>query len=203
MANILASTIPPPAGLGYDPINAQLLGQVPLAITLDLTQGMPLNYTALQGGRNRSRQQLSLAAALQNALYDPATGALFFRIQNQTGHKLITGYPEGRRMFVNVKVFNGANLVYEINPYDATVGTLKGQPDVATSPALGPNERFDDRLVYEAKGSSSITGEAKTFHFALTTDRYKDNRIPPLGFNSAGAAARLAEPGTAASRRRT
>ena len=46
---------------------------------------------------------------------DPATGALSFRVQNNTGHRLISGFPEGRRMFVNIKAYTGDNLIYEVN----------------------------------------------------------------------------------------
>ncbi len=42
--------------------------------------------------------------------------------------------------------------------------------------------------------STDLTGEQKTFHFALATGRYKDNRIPPKGFRIAEAAARLSVP---------
>ena len=97
-------------------------------------------------------------------------------------------------MFVNIKVYNGATLLQEINPYDYTVGTLKGLSDSASSPPLGSNEIHSDPLVYEVKLGSTITNELKTFHFALATHRYKDNRIPPQGFNIAGAAVRQSEP---------
>ncbi|NLT42035.1 MAG: hypothetical protein GXX93_05140 [Anaerolineae bacterium] len=191
VATVLASTVP--TSLSYDPTNAALLGN-PGTLTLDLTQGAPLDWTSLQAGAGRSIQTLSRAASIEAATYLNNLGTLSFRIQNHTGHKLLTGYPEGRRMFVNVKVFDGADLVYEVNPYDAAVGMLKGQPGVAGSPSLGPNERYDDRLVFEAKGSSTLTGEQQTFHFTLTTGRYKDNRIPPRGFDVAASAERLADP---------
>jgi hypothetical protein len=42
--------------------------------------------------------------------------------------------------------------------------------------------------------STDLTGETKTFHFALATGRYKDNRIPPKGFDIGGAAARVSVP---------
>ena len=41
---------------------------------------------------------------------------------------------------------------------------------------------------------SDLTGEDETFHFALATDRYKDNRIPPKGFDISAAAARMIQP---------
>lgn len=180
----------------YDPVNASLLNQGSSVLTLDLNQGLGIDPVALLAGVDRAKQQLRLAASIQNLSYSPSTGALSFRIQNQTGHKLISGFPEGRRMFVNIKAYRAGNLIYEINPYDYTVGTLKGLPlDYSpNSPRLGPNEAYRDDLVYEAQMSSSITGESKTFHFALATGRYKDNRIPPKGFRIDEAESRHSEP---------
>lgn len=180
----------------YDPTNASLLNQGSSVLTLDLNQGLGIDPVALLAGVDRVKQQLRLAAAIQNISYSPSTGALSFRIQNQTGHKLISGFPEGRRMFVNIKAYKTGNLIYEINPYDYTVGTLKGLPlDYSpNSPRLGPNEAFMDSLVYEAHMTSAITAEPKSFHFALATGRYKDNRIPPKGFRIAEAEARHSEP---------
>ena len=62
------------------------------------------------------------------------------------------------------------------------------------SPTLGANEQHLDALVCECKTESSLTGETTTFHFALATGRYKDNRIPPKGFRIAEAPSRLVEP---------
>ena len=173
-----------------------LLNQGPNALTLDLTQGTPLSPLALLAGRNRALSELSKAASIVNVSYDPATGATSFRIQNQTGHKLISGYPEGRRMFVNVRVMKGGSTLFEVNPYDATSGTLKGLPPSysANSPPLGPDESHVDDLVYEAHSTSSHTKEDISFHFALATGMWKDNRIPPKGFRIAEAAQRQAVP---------
>jgi hypothetical protein len=55
-------------------------------------------------------------------------------------------------------------------------------------------DKTRDDLIYEAKMSSTLTGETETFHFVLATDRYKDNRIPPKGFDSSKAVARLVQP---------
>jgi hypothetical protein len=191
---ILASAVP--GSPQHDPVNEQLLYQGPSILTLDMTQGDSLDPVAILAGAERARQQLLLAAAIEDLHYEAYEGSLSFRIQNQTGHKLISGFPEGRRMFVNVKAFAGSELVYEVNPYDATIGTLKGLPSTysASSPPLGPNEAYVDELVYEMHPSSALTGEDETFHFALATGRYKDNRIPPKGFRIDDAPARLSQP---------
>jgi hypothetical protein len=145
---------------------------------------------------SRAQKQLTDAAAVHSVSYSPSTGALSFRVQNQTGHKLISGFPEGRRMFVNIRLYSGAALIYEVNPYDPVAGTLKGLPleYSPSSPALGAGEEHRDELVYEMHPTSSLTGETETFHFVLATGRYKDNRIPPKGFRVAEAGARLSVP---------
>jgi hypothetical protein len=104
-------------------------------------------------------------------------------------------------MFVNIKAYDTAgDLIYVVNPYDAAAGTLKGLSydylgqGLPDPQPLVANEAYVDELVYEMKPTSSLTGEVKTFHFALATGRYKDNRIPPKGFDIGGAAARLSVP---------
>jgi len=199
---VLASAIP--GHPDHDPDNEQLLNQGPAILTLDLTQGEGIDPVALLAGVDRAKQQLLLAASIENLTYDPSSGHLSFRVQNQTGHKLISGFPEGRRMFVNVKAYAGGSLIYEANPYDPAAGTLKGldylyQPDpngvLPLPDDLLATEAYVDELVYEMKPSSTdLTGETKTFHFALATGRYKDNRIPPKGFDIAKAAERLSVP---------
>ena len=198
---VLASAIP--GSPNYDDFNDQQLNQGAAALTLDLTQGEGIDPAAMLAGVDRAKQQLLLAATLKNVTYDPASGALSFQVQNNTAHKLISGFPEGRRIFVNIKAYAGGSLIYEANPYDAGAGTLKGltypyQADpngVLNLPeGLSGSEEYVDELVFEMKPTSSLTGEDKTFHFALATGRYKDNRIPPKGFDIAGAAARLSVP---------
>ncbi|GEM_PF-656503 len=191
---ILASTVT--GSPNYNAANAALLRQGPAVLTLDLTQGLGVDAPALLAGVDRAKQQLALAARIDNLQYDSSTGAVSLRVQNQTGHKLISGFPEGRRMFVNIRAYRDGALIYEVNPYDAGVGTLKGLPPAYSpnSPAVGPSEAYVDELVYETHPSSTITGEDETFHFALATGRYKDNRIPPKGFRIADAPARICQP---------
>ena len=214
---VLASAIS--GSPNYDPVNDSLLNQGANVLTLDLTQGLGIDPVALLAGVDRAKQQLTLAASIQNVTI--SNGALSFRIQNQTGHKLISGFPEGRRMFINIKAYDtNMTQVYEVNPYDHEAGTLKGlhypyqpDPDTTVGPALplplnlgetrdaqsnivptGYPEIYIDELVYEMHPESSLTGEAESFHFALATDRHKDNRIPPKGFRIAEAGTRLSTP---------
>jgi hypothetical protein len=193
VSTVLASAI---AGSpNYDATNDQLLNQGAAVLTLDVSLGQGIDPTALLAGADRAKQQLLLAASIDNVSYDSGSGSLSFRVQNQTGHKLISGFPEGRRMFVNIKAYDAdGSLIYEVNPYDVGAGTLKGLPHALSSPPLATNEVYADELVYEMHPSSTLTGENESFHFVLSDDRYKDNRIPPKGFDIANAAARLAQP---------
>lgn len=108
------------------------------------------------------------------------------RVVNQTGHKLPTGYPEGRRMWVNVRFFNAANqLIEEHGHYDFV------NADLTTV----------DTKVYEAQlgldsSQAAATGlpEGESFHFVLNNMWIKDNRIPPRGFTNAGFASVQAAP---------
>jgi hypothetical protein len=211
VSTVLASAVS--GSSNYEPVNAGLLSG---PLTLDLSQGQGIDPAALLAGADRARQQLRLAASIDNLDYNPSSGELGFRIQNRSGHKLISGFPEGRRMFINIKAYTGPDLVYEVNPYDDTAGTLKGlegpagdsysydgsnallrdgtRTELPDPSPLGANEVYEDSLVYEMHPSSSLTGESKTFHFALADGRWKDNRIPPKGFRIAEAAGRLSQP---------
>jgi hypothetical protein len=196
---VLASAVP--GSPNYIAANDLDLNQGPAALTLDLTQGQGIDPAAMLAGVDRARQQLLLAATIRNADYSPSNGTLSFQVLNNGAHKLISGFPEGRRMFVNIKAYAADKLIYEVNPYDSAAGTLKGL-DYNYQTGLGlPNpsgladgEVYVDELVYEMKPASSLTGEIKTFHFALADGRYKDNRIPPKGFDIAGAADRISVP---------
>jgi MYXO-CTERM domain-containing protein len=191
---LLASSVP--GSPNHDPVNEMLLGQGPAKLTLDFNQGTKLDPAALLAGSNRAQWSLKRAATIEDLGYDPASGATTFRVRNNTGHKLISGYPEGRRMFVNVRLFAETTLLHEVNPYDTNAGTLRGlDPAYApSSPPLGQAESHADALVYEAKMASALTGEERTFHFILGTERAKDNRIPPKGFRIDEAPTRMAEP---------
>jgi len=99
-------------------------------------------------------------------------------VTNLSGHKLPTGYSEGRRMWIELEVRDaGGALVYRNGSWD---------------PASGELQRDAQTRVYEIKqgiwdaesGTCRITdaqGRA-SFHFALNNCVAKDNRIPPLGF---------------------
>ena len=103
--------------------------------------------------------------------------SLKVRVTNESGHKLPTGYPEGRRMWINVKFTNAKNqVVAERGAYDSATAVLSTA----------------DTKIYQAKQGISpaiakITGLAAGpgFHLALANKVFSDNRIPPRGFTNA------------------
>ena len=195
VGNILASTVK--ESPNFDQKNHDLLSQGKDALTLDLNQGTKLNPEALLAATKRAKKQLEIAASFKDVSYNSENGNLNFKLVNHTGHKLISGFPEGRRMFLNIKAYdNSEKLLYEINPYDYEVATLKGLGNKYSpkSPQTSDAETYLNELVYETNPKSELTGEEKTFHFALATGRFKDNRIPPKGFDIEKAKTRLSEP---------
>lgn len=181
-----------PNGPIYDPTNVEILSRDGLTLDLDAGLSPKASGPELKHASDRALAQLAMAGTLKNARYNGLSGELKFRIQNNTGHKLISGFPEGRRVFVNIQAFDENDaLIYEVNPYDSVAGTLKSMP---ASPTLAANEAYVDALVIESHPSSSLTEEGHTFHFVLADGRSKDNRIPPAGFDISNAVARHSEP---------
>lgn len=108
------------------------------------------------------------------------------RIINQTGHKLPTGYPEGRRMWINVRFLDDASeLVTEHGAYDSDSATL----DIATTKVYEGKPGIDESVA--AATGLSI---GPSFHFVLNNKWFKDNRIPPRGFTNATFDAIQAKP---------
>jgi hypothetical protein len=77
---------------------------------------------ALQAGQARAEQQLSWAASLT---IDDVNNKLL-KVTNLTGHKLISGYPEGRRMWLNVKWYDGGGLLREDGKYGELTVNIDG-----------------------------------------------------------------------------
>ncbi len=101
-----------------------------------------VQVAALNEGKVRAIKQLNEAAALEvidNTL----------RITNLTGHKLISGYPEGRRMWINIKWFDGLNdIPIRIDGKYGPIDTvINGTPTIVNS-LINPYD--PNTKVYEA-----------------------------------------------------
>jgi hypothetical protein len=162
-------------------------------------EGAQIDVAGIQGyggqllaGSQKSKNQLKEAANL--SLENETTNVISLVVKNNAGHKLISGFPEGRRMFLNIKFFNASGyLLGEINPYEPLVV----QKDIFGNEMYisgGNLTKTHNKMVWECEMSSTLTGENKTFHFVLGSDRYKDNRIPPKGFNTSAMYTRIIQP---------
>ena len=139
-----------------------------------------LDTAALQDGKLRAIAMLTLAATMDLTVTPvEAQPAVTVRLTNETGHKLPSGYPEGRRMWLNIKAYDASDvMVYESGKYDDATGVLSHDEDVKIY-HIEPG--ISARL-------SAIIGmpAGPSFFFPLSDTVYSDNRIPPRGFTNAG-----------------
>lgn len=98
---------------------------------------------AMDDGMERARATLMRAGALK------VSGSTV-RVTNLTGHKLISGYPEGRRMWLNVKWLDGSgHVVKEDGAYGALTVTVNGAQRVVET-LLDPH---GSTRIYEVQGA--------------------------------------------------
>ncbi len=137
------------------------------------------HLASLEAAKNGAVEMLKSAAVLELSKHDRN---LEVKITNVAGHKLPTGFTEGRRAWINVKFYDSSgNLVKESGAYNFDTADLT---------------KDDEIKVYENKPGIKNTGnpeafpdvlglpDGPSFHFAANNHVYKDNRIPPAGFKN-------------------
>jgi hypothetical protein len=128
---------------------------------------------AIDAGQVRGEDQLRMAASLRvDEVADTVT------ITNLTGHKLITGYPEGRRMWLNIKWYDSNNtLLREDGAYGGLGATF-------TNPVDGT--QFEPKSILDLHAPNTKIYEV---HPAITQDwaNVLVSALPhantPIGFN--------------------
>jgi hypothetical protein len=164
---------------------------VPLAIhDLDLSLALygpnEASYVPeylFQAAVDRNKAMLAAASDLE---LTPQGNQLKARIVNHSGHKLPTGYQEGRRMWVNAKFFDRqGNLLAEHGAYDPIAAVLDEASTKVYHAEFGPDAQM-----------ANLTGLPlePSFHVTLNNKIYLDNRIPPRGFNNQAFEAAQAQP---------
>lgn len=134
------------------------------------------NSEALAAGKQRAAYMLQKAATLEVSGTIPN---IKVKVINETGHKLPSGYPEGRRMWINVKAYDmNNNLIAEYGAYDYATATLNTSNTKVYEIKLGMSAD-----VQAATGLSNLP-DGSSFHFVLNNVVVKDNRIPPRGFTN-------------------
>lgn len=156
--------------------------------------GAEVDEEILDEGIERARALLQRSATVSA---DIAGGVLTVRVVNETGHKLPTGYPDGRRMWLDVRAFDAnRNLVLESGRYTNATATLAGYHVEFGEPGHDPNLKVWETEHGMSADMAALTGktEGAGFHLILNNVRVTDNRIPPRGFNNAAFEAVGAHP---------
>lgn len=176
----------------HDLVGANTL--VPRMIPLHPVFGSEVDADVLADGAAKAGQMLRRAATLGASI---DAGVLTVRVTNETGHKLPTGYPDGRRMWLSVRAFDAdGTVVYDSGLYDTVAADVIGYDAAPSDPDYDPELKVwetlqgIDPVVALATGQDAGDG----FHLALNSVRELDNRIPPRGFTNAAFEAVDAQP---------
>ncbi|MFN3308599.1 MAG: PQQ-dependent sugar dehydrogenase [Anaerolineales bacterium] len=131
----------------------------------------------LEQNRLATQSFLSKAATLSVELLEQGSNKIArVTVTNESGHKLPTGYPEGRRMWLNLRAYgSNGNLLQEFGAYNPTTGEVANDTKIYEV-LQGITLELADLLGIPAGHS---------FHFLLNNTVLKDNRIPPRGFTNA------------------
>jgi hypothetical protein len=137
------------------------------------------SYTASRAQATLQRAASLTVTAPPASARSGETVTFGVHVENNTGHKLPTGYPEGRRMwiqvFASVPGQAGADPFFASGAYDDATGVLTRDAQIK---------------VYEVELSTagkSAPPNPPEFHFVTNQIVWKDNRIPPAGFDTAAA----------------
>ena len=129
----------------------------------------------LAAAKARATSMIQRAATLE---LTPEDFGVAVRVINETGHKLPSGYPEGRRVWLHVEAYDALDqLVYESGHYDFATAELTHDEDL----------KIFEILPGISPGLAAALGQpaGHSFHFVLSDTVFFDNRIPPRGSTNA------------------
>jgi hypothetical protein len=124
--------------------------------------------TAMLDGALRAKEQLDLAATLS-----VSGNGNSVRIVNHTGHKLISGYPEGRRMWLNVKWYDSNGLpIREDGAYGEIGITINGTSVRSLLDLNGANTKiYEAHMGMTREWASQLIGLGYLADLPLTYNR--------------------------------
>ncbi len=156
---------------GFVGSNSWVLGAVRNLYT-DTETGLSDASIALNHTRTETLMQKASDMALSQQ-----SDQLSVRITNMSGHSLPTGYPEGRRMWLNVKFLDIDGVLLE----------ERGAYDYATADLVVHDTKVYETVVGMTQEMGNIVNlpAGESFHLVLNNTVMKDNRIPPMGFTNA------------------
>lgn len=121
----------------------------------------------------------------------PGVYQVTVRVTNNAGHKVPSGYPDGRRMWINLVVNDAAqNVVYRSGHYDPATAQLYNDATMAGLTRALSNQidatAGNKVMIYERKTGASNGDGTFSMSFSLLNEQIVfDNRIPPAGFSYA------------------
>jgi|GEM_PF-1331604 len=116
------------------------------------------------------------------------------KVINNTGHRVPSGYPDGRRLWINLAVKDGnGKVVYQSGYYDSATATLHtdaspqaglqlAQSPVIDATATGSNAVMIYQRITGACNNDDVTACTPSLD-VLNDFILFDNRIPPRGFD--------------------
>jgi hypothetical protein len=129
----------------------------------------------LAAAKARATLMIQKAATLE---LTPEDFGVTVRVINETGHKLPSGYPEGRRVWLHVTAYDAlGQQVFESGHYDFATAELTHDEDL----------KIYEILPGISPGLAAALGQpaGHSFHFVLSDTVFSDNRIPPRGSTNA------------------
>jgi len=150
--------------------------------------------------RNQRNTEISLQDGVDiEIVNDPTFNAttgkweVQVKVINRTGHRIPSGYPDGRRMWIGLEVKDaGGTVVYESGHYDEATATLRtDSTGTGLNRALEPviDSSSNAVMIYERVTGTCVDDGAGnltscTPSLSLLNDFILfDNRIPPYGFD--------------------
>ena len=141
--------------------------------------------SAMNRGTARARATLGLAASLSVA-------GNTLKVGNLTGHKLISGYPEGRRMWLNIRWYDSGNaLLREDGAYGPLNVTVQGQARVVDTllDLHDPNTKiYEAHMAMTQEWANQLLGFGYSPGLVLSYDRITGQPDSTLGDLAAQAA---------------
>ncbi|MDX1389153.1 MAG: hypothetical protein R3344_08185, partial [Acidobacteriota bacterium] len=136
---------------------------------------------AMADGMVRAEAMLESAATLSAG---QVGDDLVVRVTNLTGHKLITGYPEGRRMWLNVQWFDGGDQLIDENGAYGQIRTLNfNSVDYPIHSIIDPSSTkvYEIDMGLDQQWASQLMGFGYDGGMALYYDRLTDAPALTLG----------------------
>ena len=138
----------------------------------------PTQIAAMDDGVARARDNLEQAAALD---VDGDT----LRVTNLTGHKLITGYPEGRRMWLRLTWTDAAGHVVRVDGEYGDVNVQIGGNTVAVRTLLDPHDPrtrfYEAHMGMTQEWAQQLIGFGRPASLPLAFDRITGQVTETLG----------------------